>query len=48
MQQDRKHLSRYVSEATWRYNRRTSGEGARLDSLIADATGRLTYKALIA
>lgn len=43
-----KHLSRYVAEVTWRYNRRTSGEGARLDNLIADATGRLTYKALSA
>lgn len=43
-----KHLSRYVAEATWRYNRRKAGEGARLDSLIAEAAGRLTYKALIA
>ncbi|WP_426954729.1 IS1595 family transposase [Muricoccus radiodurans] len=43
-----KHLSRYVDEATWRYNRRQIGEGVRLDSLIADSAGRLTYKALIA
>ena len=43
-----KHLSRYVSEVTWRFNRRTSGEGARLDNLIAGSAGRLTYRALIA
>lgn len=43
-----KHLGRYVTEATWRYNRRAAGEGARLDALIAGSDGRLKYKALIA
>ena len=43
-----KHLGRYVAEATWRYNRRTAGEGFRVDMLIAGSDGRLTYKALIA
>ena len=43
-----KHLSRYVAEATWRYNRRQMSEAPRLDALIANAGGRLTYKALVA
>ena len=43
-----KHLSRYVDEMTWRYNRREMAEGARVDALIACADGRLTYRALIA
>ena len=43
-----KHLNRYVTEVSWLYNRRKSGEGARVDALLADAAGRLTYKALIA
>jgi transposase-like protein len=37
-----KHLSRYVAEATWRYNRRQSAEGARAGALIAASDGRLT------
>ena len=43
-----KHLNRYVSEMTWRYNRREMEEGNRLNALIAGSDGRLTYKALIA
>ena len=43
-----KHLSRYVAESEWRYNRRKLAEGTRADSLIAGSDGRLTYKALIA
>jgi transposase-like protein len=43
-----KHLNRYVSESTWRYNLREMGEGERVNELLAQATGRLTYKALIA
>ncbi len=43
-----KHLGRYVAESTWRYNRRSFGEGSRVDALIAASSGRLTYKALIA
>jgi hypothetical protein len=36
-----------VAESSWRYNRRSSGEGARVNMLLADATGHLTYKVLI-
>ena len=43
-----KHMQRYVSEMTWRYNRREMEEGNRLNALIAGSDGRLTYKALIA
>lgn len=43
-----KHLSRYVAEMTWRFNRRELGEGERVNALIAASAGRLTYKELIA
>lgn len=43
-----KHLDLYLSEATWRYNRRSQGEAERVDAFLAQTTGRLTYKALIA
>ena len=43
-----KHLDRYVGEATWRFNRRKTGEGFRVNALIANSAGRLTYKALTA
>ena len=43
-----KHLGRYLSEMTWRYNRREFGEGQRVNALLAQVEGRLTYKALIA
>jgi transposase-like protein len=43
-----KHLSRYLSEMTWRFNRRELGEGVRVNALLAQTEGRLTYKALIA
>ena len=43
-----KHLSRYVSEMTWRYNRRSMGEGERLNALISGSDGRLRYEELIA
>ena len=43
-----KHLHRYLAEMTWRYNRRESGEGERVNELLARVTGkRLTYKGLI-
>lgn len=42
-----KHLDRYVAESTWRYNLREMGEGDRVNAMIEDATGRLTYKALV-
>ena len=43
-----KHLGRYVSESSWRYNRRDLGEGERLNALIVGSDGRLTYQGLIA
>lgn len=44
----KKHLSRYLDEMSWRYNRRQQREGERLANLLSAASGkRLTYKALI-
>lgn len=43
-----KHLPRYVSEMTWRYNRREMGEGERVNALVAGSAGRLRYRELIA
>jgi len=43
-----KHISRYLGEMTWRFNARDSEEGERVNSLLAQTEGRLTYKALIA
>lgn len=43
-----KHLNRYVGEATWRFNAREMGEGARVNALLDQAGGRLRYKELIA
>ena len=43
-----KHLGRYLSEMTWRYNRREMEEGDRLNALLGRVDGRLRYKELIA
>lgn len=43
-----KHLNRYLGEMTWRFNRRAQGEGERVNSLLEQVSGRLTYKELIA
>jgi len=43
-----KHLDRYLDEMTWRYNRRESGEGERVNELLSLVAGRLTYRTLIA
>jgi transposase-like protein len=43
-----KHLSQYVGEMTWRFNRRDLTVTERMNSLFAHVEGRLTYKALIA
>lgn len=43
-----KHLDRYLGEMTWRFNLREMEEGERVNALLAQTTGRLTYKALIA
>jgi len=44
-----KHLSRYLDEMTWRFNRRDMPDGGRVNSLIAFAEGRrLTYRELAA
>lgn len=41
-----KHLHRYLGEMTWRFNLREMGEGDRVNALLAQTAGRLTYKAL--
>ncbi|MEQ9449471.1 MAG: transposase, partial [Rhodospirillaceae bacterium] len=43
-----KHLDKYVGEMTWRFNLREMGEGKRVNALLRQTAGRLTYKALIA
>ena len=43
-----KHLNRYIDESVWRFNLRETGEGARVNLLLASANGRLRYKELIA
>lgn len=43
-----KHLNRYVTESAWRFNLREMGEGERVNRLIIESSGRLTYKELIA
>jgi transposase-like protein len=42
-----KHLNRYVSEMTWRFNRRDIKTTGRMNDLFTCVEGRLTYKALI-
>lgn len=42
-----KHLDRYVGEMTYRLNRREMTVGELVNDLLANSTGRLTYKALI-
>lgn len=41
-----KHLNAYLGEMTWRFNLREMGEGNRVNALLAQTAGRLTYKAL--
>ena len=43
-----KHVGRYLGEMTWRFNLRSMGEGDRVNALLAQTVGRLTYKTLIA
>lgn len=43
-----KHLGNYLSEMTWRYNRRDVAEGARMNEFFGRVKGRLRYKELIA
>lgn len=43
-----KHLSRYLVEMTWRFNQRETDEGDRVNALLEQVAGRLTYKELIA
>lgn len=43
-----KHLNRYLGEMQWRFNLREMGEGDRVNALLSQTVGRLTYKALIA
>jgi transposase-like protein len=43
-----KHLGRYVTEMTYRMNRRDLARGLRMNDLLAGAEGPLPYKMLIA
>ena len=43
-----KHLNAYLGEMTWRFNLRKMDEGARVNALLSQTSGRLTYKALTA
>lgn len=43
-----KHINAYLGEMTWRFNLRAIEEGERVDALLSQTHGRLTYKALIA
>jgi transposase-like protein len=42
-----KHLDRYLGEMCYRYNRRDMEEGERVNDLLSQVEGRLSYKALI-
>ena len=42
-----KHLDAYLGEMCYRYNRRDMEEGERVNDLLSQVEGRLTYKALI-
>ncbi|PHS77454.1 MAG: DDE transposase [Robiginitomaculum sp.] len=44
----KKHLQAYVNEMTWRFNRRDHEEGQRVNSLLGNVQGRLTYMELTA
>lgn len=41
-----KHLDNYLGEMCYRYSRRDMEEGERMNDLLANVGGRLTYKAL--
>jgi transposase-like protein len=41
-----KHLDAYLGEMCYRYNRRDMEEGERVNDLLSQVEGRLTYKAL--
>lgn len=43
-----KHLSRYVDEMTWRFNRRDEEASDRMNEMFEGVEGRLTWKALTA
>jgi transposase-like protein len=43
----RRHLAKYVAEATWRFNRRGVEDALRLNEFISRLDGRLTYASLI-
>jgi len=42
----KKHLQHYIDEMTWRFNRRSNGEGQRVNNFLGQVAGRLTYKEL--
>ena len=42
------HLARYLTDFTFRHNRRAMGKSGRVNALLSQVEGRLTYKTLIA
>ena len=42
------HIQRYLDEFTWRWNRREMDEGQRVNAMLHQVSGRLTYQELIA
>lgn len=42
------HIQRYLDEFVWRWNRRDMDEGERVNALLDQVSGRLTYRELIA
>ena len=44
----KKHLQAYINEMTWRHNRRDQEEGQRVNNMLRDSAGRLTYEELTA
>jgi transposase-like protein len=42
-----KHLSKYLDEATWRFNRRHVKDGERMNEFLMRLDGRLKYRVLI-
>ena len=42
------HIQLYLDEFQWRWNRREMDEGQRVNNMLTEVSGRLTYKELIA
>ncbi len=42
------HIQRYLDEFQWCWNRHEMGEGQRVNAILDQVSGRLTYQELIA